>query len=221
MQNRETGVTVICGHYGSGKTNLTVNLAVEAAQAGQQVTVVDLDLVNPYFCSFEHGPLFARMGIALTASPSAGTNLDAPFITAAVDGALAARRRVFVDLGGDDAGATVLGRYAAGLMERGYEMLYVINRYRVLSQSAAEAAALLKEIETASRLRATALVNNSHLGVETKAETVQSALAFAQEVRDLTGLPLLYSTTPDFAPVPGFKTVRRYVQFPWENAFPG
>ena len=77
--------------------------------------------------------------------------------------------RVFIDAGGDDAGVTALGGLHTLLNEAGYEMLYVINRYRVLSQTPEEAAELLQEIQTASRLKATALVNNSHLGVETEA----------------------------------------------------
>ena len=86
-----------------------------------------------------------------------------------------------------------------------------------------EAAALLAEIETASRLKATAVVNNSHLGVETKLSDLTAALPFAQKAAELTGLPLLYSTAPDFALRPGetlpegFKPIRRYVKFLWEQ----
>ena len=86
-----------------------------------------------------------------------------------------------------------------------------------------EAAALLAEIETASRLKATAVVNNSHLGVETKLSDLTAALPFAQKAAELTGLPLLYSTAPDFALAEGetlpegFKPIRRYVKFLWEQ----
>ena len=101
-------------------------------------------------------------------------------------------------------------------------MLYVINRYRVLSQTPEEAAALLQEIEGASRLKATGLVNNSHLGVETTLETLLGGLDFAHRTAQLTGLPLLYSTAPDFALKPGetlpegFKPIQRHVKFLWE-----
>ena len=115
-----------------------------------------------------------------------------------------------------------LGGLHALLDQAGYDMLYVINRYRVLSQTPEEAAALLGEIEAASRLKATALVNNSHLGVETRLDTLTAALDFARKTAELTGLPLLYSTAPDFALRPGetlpegFKPVKRYVRFLWE-----
>lgn len=213
-------ITIICGHYGSGKTNLALNLAVEAARGGESVTLVDLDLVNPYFCSSEHKALFEENGITLISSGFAGTNLDTPSLPASIGGALSGDRRVFVDLGGDDAGATAMGVYSSEIQEAGYEMLYVINCYRVLSQKAEEAAGLLMEIEAACRLRATALINNSHLGVETRPETLVKSIPFAREVCSLTDLPLLYSTAPEFSPAPGFKTIRRYVKFPWENDFP-
>ena len=129
--------------------------------------------------------------------------------------------RVIIDSGGDDAGATALGGLSHGLNEAGYELIYVINRYRALSQSPQECAELLREIERAARLRATGIVNNSHLGVETELWHVLEALDFAKATAELTGLPLLYSTVPDFAldstePPKGFKAVGRLVKFAWE-----
>ena len=116
-----------------------------------------------------------------------------------------------------------MGGFHEQLAAAGYEMLYVVNRYRALSQKPEEAASLLKEIESASRLKATGLVNNSHLGVETKLETLLEALPFAQKAAELTGLPLLYSTAPEFAleegeRLPGgFRSIKRYVKFSWED----
>lgn len=217
-------ITVICGHYGCGKTNLTLNLALEAARQGGPVTVVDLDVVNPYFRSSEYRDLLERRGIKLIAPVFAGTTLDTPTLPPDVYSVFEPEAgRVFLDAGGDDAGVTALGGLHQQLAQSGYDMLYVINRYRVLSQTPEEAAALLREIEAASRLKATALVNNSHLGVETRRETLTDALPFAKRTAELTGLPLLYSTAPDFAlkegeALPeGFKTIKRYVKFYWEE----
>ena len=105
--------------------------------------------------------------------------------------------------------------------ETEYEMLYVVNRYRILSTQPEETLALLREIEAASHLKATAVVNNSNLGVNTTQQTVLDAVDFARDSADLCGLPLLYSTIPDFA-VEGdlpenCKVVRRYVHFVWED----
>ena len=216
-------ITVVCGHYGCGKTNLTLNLALEAAGEGQPVTVVDLDIVNPYFRSSEYGELLGEKGVRLIAPVFANTTLDTPTLPPEIYSVFEPQAgRVFLDAGGDDAGVTALGGLHAMLEEAGYDMLYVINRYRVLSQTPEETAALLGEIEAASRLRATGLVNNSHLGVETTLETLERALPFARKTAELTHLPLLYSTAPDFAlgegeALPqGFRKVKRYVKFLWE-----
>lgn len=216
-------ITVVCGHYGCGKTNLTLNLALEAAGEGQPVTVVDLDIVNPYFRSSEYGELLGEKGVRLIAPVFANTTLDTPTLPPEIYSVFEPQAgRVFLDAGGDDAGVTALGGLHAMLEEAGYDMLYVINRYRVLSQTPEETAALLREIQAASRLRATGLVNNSHLGVETTLETLEQALPFARKTAELTRLPLLYSTAPDFAlgegeALPqGFRKVKRYVKFLWE-----
>ena len=216
-------ITVVCGHYGCGKTNLALNLALEAAGEGQPVTVVDLDIVNPYFRSSEYGELLGEKGVRLIAPVFANTTLDTPTLPPEIYSVFEPQAgRVFLDAGGDDAGVTALGGLHAMLEEAGYDMLYVINRYRVLSQTPEETAALLGEIQAASRLRATGLVNNSHLGVETTLETLERALPFARKTAELTHLPLLYSTVPDFAlgegeALPqGFRKVKRYVKFLWE-----
>ncbi len=222
MDMRKHRITIICGHYGCGKTNLTLNLALERAEAGKKITVVDLDIVNPYFRSSEYRDLLEEKGVRLIAPVFAGTTLDTPTLPPEIfsifdEGA----GEVLIDAGGDDAGVTALGGLHEQLLQCGYDMLYVINRYRVLSQLPEEAAALLREIEQASRLKATGIVNNSHLGVETEWPDVGEALRFARKTAELTGLPLLYSTVPDFAldgPAPdGFRVIKRLVTFSWEK----
>lgn len=215
-------ITILCGHYGCGKTNLALNLALQAAGDGSPVTLADLDVVNPYFRSCDYRPLLEARGVRLIAPVFAGTTLDTPTLPPELASIFAPQSvRVFVDAGGDDAGVTALGGMSARLKEAGYEMLYVINGYRALSQSPGEAAALLKEIEGASRLKATGIVNNSHLGKETALDDLGAGEAFARETARLTGLPLLYSTVPDFTlqgqpPPKGFRVIRRLVTFPWE-----
>ena len=229
MELKDNKITVICGHYGCGKTNLTLNLALEAAERGKKVTVVDMDIVNPYFRSSEYRELLSERGIRLIAPVFAGTTLDTPTLPPEIASIFEENRGVvLIDAGGDDAGVTALGGLHERLEAAGYDMLYVINRYRVLSQTPSAAAELLREIESASRLKACGIVNNSHLGVETTVSTLLEALPFAEKTAELTGLPLLCSTAPDFAiaanaagrnePLPeGFCTVKRLVKFFWEE----
>lgn len=214
-------ITIICGHYGCGKTNLALNLALEAAGEGP-ATLVDLDVVNPYFRSSDYRGLLAERGVRLIAPVFAGTTLDTPTLPPEVQSVFApGAGQVFIDAGGDDAGATALGGLSAGLNRAGYQLTYVINRYRALSQTPEDCIELLKGIEASSRLTATAIVNNSHLGPETTLEDAKSSLPFARATAKAAGLPLLYSTLPDFAlnggePPEGFKVVKRLVTFAWE-----
>lgn len=221
---KENRITIVCGHYGSGKTNFSLNLALTKAAEGKKVTLVDMDIVNPYFRSSEYGDLLSGKGIRLIAPVYAGTTLDTPTIPPDVYSVFTPEDRdVIIDAGGDDAGVTALAGMSAQLKETPYEMIYVINRNRVLSQTPEEAARFLREIEHASRLTATAVVNNSHLGVDTMLETALSSLEFAERTAALCNLPLLTSTVPDFA-VPegtalpeGFIKIERLVLFPWER----
>ena len=217
---RHGKLTVITGHYGSGKTNLSVNLALDIAGAGEKCTVIDLDIVNPYFRTADFGKMFEDRGIALYAPVYANTNLDIPSLNIPLESILAEGGNVIIDVGGDDEGAKALGRFApviSAFDDR--DMLYVINRYRYLTKEPADAAQVMLEIEQSSGLRHTGLVNNSSLGAETTADTVRSSLGFAEEVSKLTGLPIaatcaVEGAMPAEAPSPC--TVKRYVHNLWE-----
>ncbi len=221
-------MNIICGHYGSGKTNLTINLAVESAQKGEAVTVLDMDIVNPYFRTSDYRDFLLSQGIRLIEPTFAGTTLDTPSLPPQMYGAFDKEgENFFIDVGGDDAGTTALGSMRSQLKKKNPQLIYVINQYRVLSQTADEAVVLLREIEKACGLKATAIVNNSHLGVETTLEAVLNSLDFAEQTAEKCKLPLLYSTIPDFAiqtkenkfinENKKLKKIKRYVLFPWET----
>jgi hypothetical protein len=221
--------TVVTGHYGCGKTNLSINLALDLARAGRTVTLVDLDIVNPYFRSSDSHALLAENGVRLIAPTFAGTTLDTPVLPAEVYSAFEVDGSVIFDVGGDDAGATALGRYSAEVGALDYDLLYVANRYRNLTTTPAETAALLGEIELASHLKATGVVNNSHLQSETTATTVLDSLAYARETAELLGLPLVCTTIPariadefsdeagDASFVENAYPIEVYVRTPWDD----
>jgi hypothetical protein len=222
-------LTVITGHYGSGKTNLSINLALDLAEKGGPVTLVDLDVVNPYFRSSDYAALLTARGVRVVSPSFAGTTLDTPSLSAAVYSVFESEGHVIFDAGGDDAGSTALGRYSDNFAGTGYDLLYVVNRYRNLTAMPEEAAALLPEIESASHLRATGVVNNSHLKQETTVATVADSIQYARECAALLGLPLRFTTVPkrlacEFSEAPGAPghvenvyPVEIYVRTPWER----
>ena len=187
---------VVTGHYGTGKTNFCINLALDFAERYDTVTVVDLDIVNLYFRISDYTDLLAAHGVRVIAPVFAGTTVDTPSLSAAVFSAFEAPGAVVFDVGGDDVGATALGQFRCNIEPLDYDMLYVVNRYRNLTATPAEAINLLREIERASRLRATGIVNNSHLKAETTVETVLDSAGFAREVADELSLPLKCTTIP-------------------------
>ena len=177
----ERKVTVVCGHYGTGKTNLSINLALDCARRGEDVSLVDLDVVNPYFRSADYADVLTENGVRVVGPNFANTNLDTPSLPAAVRSTIAEGSRVIVDVGGDDAGATALGVYYRTLAEAEPDVVYVVNRYRSMTTHADEAVQILAEIEAMSHLKATCVANNSHLKRETTEATILDSMGFAEE----------------------------------------
>ena len=200
-------ILVITGHYGSGKTNLSLNLALWLRRAGDTVTIADLYIVNPYFRTADFRRLFEREGLSLAASDYAGSGIDVPAVNLDILARASQSQRLIIDVGGDAEGAKALGRYAPVLSQQDYAMIYVINSYRYLTRSAGQAVSLLRDIERSSGLKCSALFNNSNLGNETTAEVIEQSLPFADEVSRLTGLPLLQLEFP----------LRVYVKPIWER----
>lgn len=192
-------VTLLCGHYGSGKTNIAVNMALELKKQHDNVAVADLDIVNPYFRTKDSAEDFQKNGIRLIVSEYANSNLDIPALPQDMyaitdDKSL----KVIIDVGGDDRGALALGRIAPALIaENDYEMLMVINKYRPLTPDAPSTIEVMREIETAGGMRFTGIVNNSNLGAETAAEDVLNSLDYANEVAELSGLPLALTSVEE------------------------
>lgn len=195
----EKRIVLLCGHYGSGKTNVAVNLAHTLKEKYDRVTVADLDIVNPYFRSKDSQKDLEESGIRLICSEYANSNVDIPALPQELYAITDDRsHRVVLDIGGDDRGALVLGRISPAILgENDYEMLLVINRYRPLTRDAASTLEVMREIEAAGGIRFTGLVNNSNLGAETTAEDVLSTLSYAEEVSALAGIPVVMTAVAD------------------------
>lgn len=207
---------VITGHYGSGKTNIAVNLAIDLAEKGEHVCVVDLDIVNPYFRTADFEELFKSRGIRLAAPRFANTNLDIPSLCIDME-ALLDNYRVILDVGGDDSGALALGQYAALLSARGCDMLYVVNKYRFLTHTPYEAVELMRDIEQASGIKATGIVNCSNLGESTSAKDVESSRDFAEQCAEAAGVPVVFTAARRELNMNDVYSVDIYVRPFWEE----
>lgn len=189
-------ISIICGHYGSGKTNIAVNMALREKKEFDRVTIADLDIVNPYFRTKDSELWLKESGIRLICSEYANTNLDIPALPQDIYSIIDDKgQRCILDIGGDDRGAMVLGRLVPEIIkEDNYEMLFVANMYRPLTADAESSAEIMREIEFASKLPFTAIINNSNLGNETTAEDVLKSCAYAEEISKLTSLPIAFTS---------------------------
>ncbi|MDO4608444.1 MAG: hypothetical protein Q4B40_04555 [Clostridia bacterium] len=189
-------LTLLCGHYGSGKTNVAVNLAFYLKQQYNNLVVADLDIVNPYFRTKDSLEDFKAQGIELICSEYANTNVDIPALPADIYRLTADKSlTAVIDVGGDDRGAYALGRLVPEIKaENNFDMLMVINGYRPLTPDAQSTIEVMREIEQACGLTFTGLVNNSNIGDETTAQNVLNSLEYANAVSTLSGLPIVMTT---------------------------
>lgn len=218
-------IIVVTGHFGSGKTNFSVALALQLAERGEKVTVVDFDLVNPYFRTADFKDVFARRGITLRAPDYANTNVDIPSVQFDLGGLAAEDGHLIIDVGGDEDGAVALGRYAHVLNSYAetneLDMLGVVSFRRYLTRSAEDAEAYLRGIERTSRMKLTHLVNNTNLGMETTADMIAESMPRCTELSKRMGLPVACVTVPDFVeppadiPADAVMRVPVAVRLPW------
>jgi ABC-type cobalamin/Fe3+-siderophores transport system ATPase subunit len=206
-------VTVVAGHYGSGKTTLSLNLAYHAAAEGCDVTLADMDVVNPYFRSGEYRAELEEAGIKVITPVfgGAGTSLDVPSVTNALEVAAQEafeayaqapdrlpRKVLIVDAGGDDVGATVLARFALTLQAGPSVLWQVLNASRLATQTPADALEIMRAIEATCRLKTTHVYSNTHLGNETRPQHIHHGITFAEEVSRLANVPLIGASVPLF-----------------------
>ena len=186
-------LTILCGHYGSGKTNIAVNMAYDLRSQRDNVAVADLDIVNPYFRTKDSEDEFRSMGIRLICSDFASSNVDLPSMPADLysitdDLGLSA----ILDIGGDDRGAYALGRLRDAILAEGdFDMFMVVNKYRPLTPDAQSTLEVMGEIEAACGIPFTGIINNSNLAGETAAKDVLDSMEYAEEVSRISGLPLV------------------------------
>lgn len=185
MQER---VLIFGGNYGSGKTEIALNTALALAKK-EQVTLVDLDIVNPYFRSSEQGEMLRQAGVRLITPTFAG-KLDVPALPAEVDGVLGGEGRVVIDVGGDSSGAVALGRYAPRLRLESKRVFMVINANRPFSGNAAHLAQSMRKMEGRMRLPYEALINNTNLGPESTQENLLWGQDIIKEFSRQEGKPI-------------------------------
>ena len=186
-------LVIVIGHYGSGKTEFAVNYAVKMKEIYENVSIADLDIVNPYFRSREKREFFEEIGIKLFDSSIRNTAVDLPALPAELMGVIVNPNiKSILDVGGDPVGARVLARFAEQIKNVDYDMFYVINGNRPDTSTVDGVINYLKMIEATSRLKITGLVNNTHMLKATTVEDVEFGHELTKKVSWETDIPIRY-----------------------------
>ena len=184
-------INVFCGNYGSGKTEISINTALECAAKGLPTTLVDLDIVNPYFRSSEKTVMLEAAGVQVLCPTFANTSVDIPALPAQILSIFADRTRtVIVDVGGDAVGATALGCYKAQLEKDDVFVRLVVNARRPFSKGVPELTVMLRDIEANARLKVDAIINNTNMARNTTVDDILFGAKVCRELSESCKIPV-------------------------------
>ncbi len=189
-----TSLIIIVGNYGSGKTEVAVNLALSLQRQGKQVRIADLDIVNPYFRCREARETMEQQGIEVVTPPGVQRFADLPIVVPEIKGMLRpqAENVSIFDVGGDDVGATLLSSLAENLGDSPYQLLQVINARRPFTNTVEGCLKMKGAIEQSSRLSVNGLICNSHLVTETTTDVILEGVALARQVAARAGIDIAF-----------------------------
>lgn len=192
-------INIISGYYGSGKTNLALNLAYELQKVNKKVAIVDLDIVNPYFRTGDYKQQLERQNIKVFAPNFVKTNLDLPSIPPEISSVFNNNNfdNVIIDLGGDTSGALSLGRFYKELKKSDdVKVFYILNYYRNLTGKTEESTETLIEIQKTLKFNINGIINNSNLQKLTTKTNIADGYNFATKVGKIVDIPVVATTYP-------------------------
>ncbi len=203
-------INIITGHYGSGKTEIAINMALKLREEHDNVVICDMDIVNPYFRTNDAREFLHSKGIRVISPDYASTNIDIPVLPSDILSVFSDKSVYAVlDLGGDDDGAVALGQFHRYLAEEDYDMFFVLNALRPDTKEYEDIAALAQNIELTSRAKLTAVINNTNLSYLTEPKHLSDSLDFAEETAKKLNLEVRYIT--------GTAEILRHIPKPYKN----
>ena len=191
-------ITAFTGRFGSGKTEIALNYALQLAGQGQSPFLIDLDIVTPYFRVRDRVDEMSQNGVEVVTPFAVGQYLDTPAIHPRILGTLEQTARpVVLDVGGDEQGARALAQYTSPLTDHSFEMMFVINPYRPFMNTPAGIQAAVREIEASSRLTVSALVSNPNLMSETTPTLFAEGHHLVEQTSRALNLPIALVVTSE------------------------
>lgn len=194
MVTNDKRIRIITGHYGSGKSEFSMNYVTKLrGLVENKVALADLDVVNVYFRTREKKKLLKALDIHSIDSSIDAPTLDLPAVSAEVMTPMNDKSYDYViDVGGDNVGARVMGRFSYLVDESDYDMFCVVNANREQTQTLQNVIEHIKTIEKASKLKITGLINNTHLIRSTTVEDILRGQELVREVSKACNIPIRY-----------------------------
>lgn len=220
----------VTGALGSGKTECVLNMAMAFRSCGEDVTIADVDIINPYFCVRQIAEQLRSRGFKILTPPESVRWSDMPVIAPGVEWALRSdRSRLLIDVGGDAIGVRALNQFSSLLRESGYLFILVVNPFRPNTSDTDGIREMILNMESISGLKVGALMANPHL----MDETTSDDLSWGYEQvyasgRDL-GLDVLFGAVPPHlagdmealrkgSPIELWP-MTRHMMLPWEEGY--
>jgi hypothetical protein len=221
-------IRIFTGPFGTGKTEVAINYALSLAGGDDRVTLIDMDVITPYFRSREMAEPLDKRGVEVVAPPEITKYVHLPAISGQIWGALQRSNGLTVmDVGGDAQGAKAIGQFKALVEESGYIMYLVVNPYRPFNATVERIAQALQDMEQNSRLKAGALVSNPNLIAETTLELIDEGHRLVETVSQELELPIAFLCMEERLLEEGVDEryaqpilpLTRHFHAPWEEQF--
>lgn len=187
-------IYIITGHYGSGKSEFSINFAKKLNEEKKAVCLIDLDIVNPYFRSREMRLSLSNLGIdVISDTLNSVKGLEMPYISPAIKGEIVQNKKnIILDCGGDNVGIRVLKQFDDEIRKRNYEMYMIINIYRPETSTIEQIIEMKNKLEAEVDLNVTGFINNSNFLRQTTVDDIVYSDKILKAVSKKTGIPILY-----------------------------
>ncbi len=198
-------LTIIIGAYGSGKSEIAVNMSLAQRKAlpDKKLLIADLDIVNPFYRSSDCGAVLEEAGIRMITPLYAGSNVDAPVLTPEMYVIFddESYQGIF-DIGGEDMGAIVLGSIKKRIENTDTAIYMAVNTLRPFTSDPEQIAIMTNELTAAAGFKIDGYLNNTNLLEETTADILAEGEKKILEASKITGIPLVANCVMDNVDVP-------------------
>ncbi len=193
VYNKEPHLYIFIGHFGSGKTEVSVNFALDLKKQkpDAKVALVDMDIINPFFRSADAKDELEKAGIKVETMLYANSNVDAPALTGRMGYLIDdLTTDVILDIGGDDLGARACGYYAEHIFKRPHTIFFVMNPFRPFTSTPELTLKIFREVEEACRVKIDSIVDNTNMLQLTTVRDLEEGREAVSSFADSVGLPV-------------------------------